>query len=248
MAYFDNLPNTYIGEGLTDDENFKYRLVKNIFRRCKIRDDLSRYTTMFETTAIPDGTSPSDVALAVLGDEHLDWVILIVNNITDVYLQWPKSEDDLQTYCNEKYTDVDAIHHYETVEVMYNDIVFIKKGIEVNGEFRAVLPDGTTKTDVESRYAVSNYEHESYENDKKRLLRIPTTQLTNMITDEFSNVISYEPHSELDDQNNKKTVLNVAQRFIDTRGYISASVSNQVELGTVTSYDNGPGSSNIDVN
>ena len=81
----------------------------------------------------------------------------------------------------------------------------------------------------------------------KRLIRIPTGQLTNMITDEFSNLVAYEPHSELDDQNNKKTVLNVAQRFIDTRGYISASVSNQVELGTVTSYDNGPGSSSIDV-
>ena len=248
MAYFSQLPNTYIGEGLTDDESFKYRLVKNIFRRCKIRDDLEKYTTLFETTSIPDGIKPSDLALAVLGSSGLDWVILLVNNITDVYEQWPKSEYDLQNYCEEKYTDSDQVHHYETKEILYNDIVFIKRGIEVNSTFRAVLPDGTTKTSEESIYPVSNYEHESYENDMKRLIRIPTGQLTNMITDEFANLVAYEPHAELDDQNNKKTVLNVAQRFIDTRGYISASVSNQVELGSVTSYDNGPGSSNIDVN
>ena len=31
-AYFSYFPNVYIGEGITDDENFKYRLVKNIFR------------------------------------------------------------------------------------------------------------------------------------------------------------------------------------------------------------------------
>ena len=247
MAYFSQLPNTYIGEGLTDDEAFKYRLVKNIFRRCKIRDDLEKYTTLFETTSIPDGTKPSDLALAVLGSTTLDWVILIVNNITDVYSQWPKDEWMLQDYCQEIYDDPDGIHHYESNEVLYNDIVFVKKGIEVNSTFRAILPDGTTKTAEESRYPVSNYEHESYENDMKRLMRIPTGQLTNMITDEFANLVAYEPHSELDDQNNKKTELNVAQRFIDTRGYISASVSNQVELGTVTSYDNGPGSSTINV-
>ena len=98
MAYFSNLPNTYIGEGLTDDEQFKYRLVKNIFRRCKVRDDLETYTTMFETSAIPDGSSPSDVGLAVLGNPDLDWVVLLVNNITDVYEQWPRDEYDLQMY------------------------------------------------------------------------------------------------------------------------------------------------------
>lgn len=247
MAYFSNLPNTYIGEGLTDDEQFKYRLVKNIFRRCKVRDDLETYTTMFETSAIPDGSSPSDVGLAVLGNPDLDWVVLLVNNITDVYEQWPRDEYDLQMYCREKYDDEDGIHHYETMEVEYNGIVYIKKGIEVNSTFRATLPDGTVKTATDSIYAVTNYEYETYLNDLKRLIKIPTTQLVNMITDEFSNKLAYEPHSELDDENNKKTVLNVAQRFIDTRGYVQASVSNQVELGTVTSYDNGPGSSNIDV-
>jgi len=247
MAYFSLLPNVYVGEGITDDEEFKYRLVKNLFRRCKIRDDLEKYVTMFETTTLPDGSSPSDVALAVLGDQFYDWVILLVNNITDVYSQWPKMESDLQKYCNEVYDEIDGLHHYETKEVKYGNTVVVKPGIEVNSTFRAVLPDGTTKSETESIYPVSNYEHESHENDKKRLIRIPTTQLANMIIDEFQDKLAYEEHSELDDSSNKKTTLSVAQRFIDTRGYISASVDRTAESSTITSYDNGPGSTSIDV-
>ena len=32
MSYFKYFPNVYVGEGVTDDEGYKYRLVKNIFR------------------------------------------------------------------------------------------------------------------------------------------------------------------------------------------------------------------------
>ena len=48
--------------------------------------------------------------------------------------------------------------------------MFIKEGIEVNSIFRAVLPDGTTKGESDSIYTVSNYEHEQYLNELKRLI------------------------------------------------------------------------------
>lgn len=48
MAYFDFLPNVYVGEGVNQDEAYKYRLVKNIFRRITAREDLDRYTTFLK--------------------------------------------------------------------------------------------------------------------------------------------------------------------------------------------------------
>ena len=48
MAFFSYLPNVYVGEGIKDDEDFKYRLVKNIFRRAKTRADLDQYVTLLE--------------------------------------------------------------------------------------------------------------------------------------------------------------------------------------------------------
>ena len=41
MAYFSHLPNVYVGKGITDDdESFNYQLVKNLFRRIIIREDI----------------------------------------------------------------------------------------------------------------------------------------------------------------------------------------------------------------
>ena len=63
---------------------------------------------------------------------------------------------------------------------------------------------------------------------------------------EIDELLSYEYHSELDDFNNKKTLLNVAQRFLDTRGYVSGSETISLnQLGTIVSYDNGPGSTTV---
>ena len=79
--------------------------VKNIFRRIKVREDLEKYTTYFETYSIGDGETPAVIAEAVLGDPFLDWVVLLTNNITDFYAQWPMNESDLQEMVVEKYGD-----------------------------------------------------------------------------------------------------------------------------------------------
>ncbi len=245
MEYFSNFPNVYVGEGVGDEESFKYRLVKNIFRKVKVRSDLEKYVTSFEAYSIKDGETPSSIAGDTLGDYTLDWVILLVNDITDFYEQWPKLDDDLYKYCTNLYDDVDAIHHYETKEILFNDVVCMKKGIEVNKTWRTVTPDGVTKSETDSIYPVSNYEHEQYLNEQKRLIKLPTPTVVNLITEEFEKLVAYEQNAEMDDLGNKKTPMSVAARFLDITGYVTGSVDRNVDVGTVTSYDNGPGSSTI---
>ena len=193
MAYFNFLPNVYVGEGVKDDEPFRYRLAKNISRRIKVREDLEKYTTYFETYSIGDGETPAVIAEAVLGDPFLDWVVLLTNNITDFYAQWPLAESDLQIMVVDKYGNAEAPHHYETKEVLYNGVVFIKEGIEVNSTFRAVLPDGTTKGENDSIYTVSNYEHEQYLNELKRLIKIPNRGIADRMIQEFETLVAYAP-------------------------------------------------------
>jgi len=252
MSYFSHLPNVYVGKGITDDDGFNHDLVKNIFRRVILREDIDKYVTQFELQTLQDGVRPEQVAEAVCGTAYMDWLILIVNNITDIYEQWPRRESDLQEYVNEKYdTDPDDLHHWETREVIweqagFEDITVVERGHEVNETFRAKLPDGTIKTKEESIYPVSNYEHESNLNDKKRFIRIPTQGLINKIESEIDELLMYEDHRELDDENDKFTPLSVAQRFLNTKGYVSGSETISLsQLGTIVSYDNGPGSSTI---
>ena len=184
MSYFSFFPNVYVGEGISDNENYRYRLVKNIFRRVKVREDLDQYVTQFEAYSIREGDTPESLARVFLGDGHLDWVILMVNNITDFYEQWPKKEYDLQKFVRSKYSNVDGIHHYETQEALDGDIVVTKKGIEVLESYRTIMPDGTALTTEQSRFPVSNYEHEVFQNELKRQIMIPTSGLADMMVDE----------------------------------------------------------------
>jgi len=240
-SYFSNFPNVYVAEGLGNDENFKYRLVKNIFRKVKSRDDLAQYTTQFEAYEIQPGETPSAIAQEFFDDPFLDWVILLINNITDVYEQWPRSENDLYTYLTEVYDDPDGIHHYETQEVLYNDIVFIKQGIQVNSTFRATLPDGTTLGETDSVYSVTNYEHEQYLNEIKRQILIPNGNMVSLIIEEFEDLVAYEPHAELDNLNNKKTELSISTLYLNNRSSVNfLSTTANSNSSTATTFDYGP--------
>ena len=244
-SYFSYFPNVYVGEGIASNESFKYRLVKNIFRRVKSREDLDKYTSLFEAYSIREGETPSSLAYKLYTDAHLDWAILLANNITDVYNQWPKSEYQLQKYVEETYDNPDSIHHYETNKILYDDIVYVKEGIQVNSTFRVVMPDGTTLTQDKSIYPVSNYEHEQYLNEQKRLILIPQASMVDVMVAEMNELLDYESHIELDEFNNKKTPLSIASLFLTSAkssGY-TTNISNAGE--TVTSFDYGPTASGV---
>ena len=49
---------------------------------------MQKYATAFEEFYIPEGVRPDNVAQQFYGDPELDWIVLISNNITDIYSQW----------------------------------------------------------------------------------------------------------------------------------------------------------------
>ena len=112
--YFSQLPDVYIGEGVSDTESFKYRLVKNIFRRVRMRPDMDDVATSFEVYALQEDDTPESLSYDLYDNGHYDWVILLANDIIDFYDQWPKAQRELISYVDEKYEDTEAIHHYET--------------------------------------------------------------------------------------------------------------------------------------
>jgi len=239
-SYFSYFPNVYVGEGISSDESFKYRLVKNIFRRVKAREDLDKYTTLFEAYSIRDGETPASLAYRLYDDVNLDWVVLLVNNITDIYTQWPKLEVDLQDYVNEVYADAEGVHHYETQEVLYNGMILVEEGIQVNSTWRTVMPNGDILSENQSIYPVSNYEHEYFLNEKKRLILLPEPSMVELMVSEMYDLLEYQPHAELDDFNNKKSPLNLSSLFLNSvgSGAYTTNISNVGE--PVTSFDYGP--------
>jgi len=238
-SFFSNLPDIYVG--IEVNETIEYRLVKNIFRRVKLEEELDRYSTAFEGYYIPPGVRPDMIAQDVYGDAELEWIILLTNNITDIYSQWPLDDYTLLEFVNSKYGSADDVHHWETNEVKYNDAIFLKRGIEVNESFRVSLPDGTTLSKDQSIYPVSNIEYETYVNEKKRLIAIPNSTLVEFFERDFQDLVDYQPNKEVDAQGNKKTPNSLAGRFLNRASYRKSSRSQSLTNSeVVTSFDYGP--------
>ncbi|ARW56953.1 base plate wedge component [Synechococcus phage S-H35] len=238
-AYFSYLPDIFVGNE-TADERVDYKLVKNIFRRVQVDAALEKYSTEFEAYVIPEGTRPEMLAYDLFGDSELDWVILLTNNIHDIYDDWPKESHVLANYTEEKYGDWDGVHHWETREVRYNDAIFLQSGIEVNETFRVTLPNGIAYSKEQSIYPVSNIEHETYLNEQKRLIVIPNGNLLDFFLEDFSDLVSYQDCRELNEEGVKKTAISVVGKFLDRKEYRRSTSASASVSETVTSFDYGP--------
>jgi hypothetical protein len=120
MSYFRELPNfEYIANFPNQSFNTDYVVAKNIFKRAKLRSDISSAITAFNYYQIIDNERPDQVAAKVYDNAELDWVILITNNITNINQQWPLDNNSFYKYLIDKYgsdEELGKVHHYETVE------------------------------------------------------------------------------------------------------------------------------------
>lgn len=156
MTYFRELPNVQYQSFLSNKQSSRdYILIKNIFRRAKIRDDLQNVFTLFNKYQIIDGTRPELVAEEIYGSVEYDWVVIISAGITNIRNQWPLSNKDLYRYCERIYgNSLNEIHHYETVEIRDNDgKLILSPGQTVNSNF--IIKYGTKNNQI---YTNSNEE------------------------------------------------------------------------------------------
>ena len=98
------------------------------------------------------------IADKLYDDPELHWVILLLNDITDRYHQWPKNQNQFLAYVNDKYSNIDSTHHYEISQV--------------SGDTTIKIDIGTDNTDYPAASIVTNFEHEEDLQDKKRKIRL----------------------------------------------------------------------------
>ena len=91
----------------------KFKLVTDIMRRVKVRSKIVDEAALYDKYDVPSGEKPEDTAFKHFGDAELHWVILLTNNVTDRYYDWPLSFQDFDAFVKDKYANPDGIHHYE---------------------------------------------------------------------------------------------------------------------------------------
>ena len=104
-SYFRQLPELDY-PSLVNDRNsvYDYQIVKNLFKRAVIRDDIFDEITAFTKYSVRGDERPDQIAYDFYNDSGLDWVVLTTNNIIHVRDEWPMGVNDFQTFINQKYT------------------------------------------------------------------------------------------------------------------------------------------------
>jgi len=170
MGYFRELPELNYQSFLSNSNSSQnYLRVKNLFRRCKLRDDLQNVFTMFNKYEIVEGARPDTVAEEMYGSAELDWVVLMTAGIVNARDEWPLSDKEIYDYALDVYgDDMNDIHHYETKEVKdENDKLILPKGKVVDSTFTIPDPNDYNLT-ISPITGLSNYEYEVIKNNKKR--------------------------------------------------------------------------------
>jgi len=121
-SYFKQVPNfEYVNRTKGSQDISNYINVKNLFKRGRIRPDIFGNLSFFTKYKIVGDERPDNIAFKEYDDSSLDWVVLLANNMLNVYDEWPLPQNSLDEILLEKYGTYDelysGVHHYETVEI-----------------------------------------------------------------------------------------------------------------------------------
>ena len=158
--------------------DLQFKDVTNLLRRVGMRTKLKTNTFLYDTYDVKEGETPEMIAHKLYGDPELHWIVLLVNEITDRYHQWPMSGMQFLDYINDKYSNPDGIHHYETAQTSGDT----KIKIEVENDVDEDAYTGLTP--------ITNREYEQNEQDKKRKIRLVDPSFVEQFVDEFKKLMN----------------------------------------------------------
>ena len=174
--YFETFPNRIYD--LNNDGNGK--LVKDIFRRMKVRDNIKDNMALYASYNVQDGDTPEIISYKHFGSTDYFWIICLMNDITDRFYDWPMTDSAFEAYVKDKYTNPAGIHHYEKVQSSGNTTQ------DGPGNFDHVIEVNSDDADGQS---VSNYEYEQRLQDQKRSIKLLDPAYLTAFIEEFENLV-----------------------------------------------------------
>jgi hypothetical protein len=164
MSFFKRFPT--VGY----DFNGNNFIVSNITKRTIVSDEVYTTPNVLSNYKIKSNETPRSIAYELYDDAELFWVVLIVNNIFDLYLEWPKVEDEFEEFLSIKYnSEIESIHHYEDFKGM----------VILNGSLPA-----------EETIAVTNRTYEIRINEAKSNIKLLEPEFINDFVENYHSEIS----------------------------------------------------------
>lgn len=202
-TYFRQVPDFEYVSRTTDSQNIsEYKTVKNLFKKGKLREDIFGDLSFFTKYKIVGDDRPDNIAFEIYGDETLDWLVLLCNNILNVQTEWPLSQQSFQNFLLSKYRSEDnllEIHHYETIKVTDSfGVTIVPEGLQVQSDYSVEYYDSglenyIVKTNIVRE--VTNYDYENkIENDKRNIFILKPTYL-NVVLNDLEEIMPYKEGS-----------------------------------------------------
>ena len=179
MSYFSKFP--LFAYDIKNNNN--YKLLPDILRRVKLRALVKSGGMLFDKYDVKENEKPEDVAFKWFGNPELHWVILMTNNITDRYYEWPMNQVQFAEYLTDKYGagNEDGIHHYEVTQdsgrTSGKGPSDYSHKVEVN-------------SDTDNASSISNREYEERIQDTKRQIQLLNKSFLGDFIAEFDRLIA----------------------------------------------------------
>lgn len=161
--YFQKFPDVYYEFDIGGQTVLKP--IKDITRNIRFRKAILENITLFDEYDVQDGETPEIIASKVYGSPTYHWVVMLANQRHDYATEWPMDYHSLNSYIAEKYTNPEAISHYEDAA-----------GFIVMSDAVGAQP-------------VTYYQHEVNVNESKRRIKLIDPALLNNILSQFRDII-----------------------------------------------------------
>lgn len=162
MSYFNHFPLV----------RYNNELQVNLTRRVAIDDTFRTNPAYFIDYSIQESDTPEIIADKIYDDATLAWVVLSMNNIVDMFEEWPLDYYSLQQYTLNKYSNVYATHHY--ISASTGEIV----DPELNPAWDNI--------------AVTNYDYEYAVNEDKRNIKLLLPDYVGTVTARLKELMRVE--------------------------------------------------------
>ena len=202
--YFRQVPDFEYVSRLPDAKISDYITVKNLFKRGKLAEDIFQDLAVFTKYKIRGDDRPDNVAEEAYDDPDLDWIVLLSNNILNIQTEWPLPQRDFDRYLLDKYgtyEEINATHHYETVEVKNSqDTIIVPEGLTCESDYSVTYYDWWRGAKIEKSSAdivveVTNLEYEEKKEDAKRNIFLLKSRYLNIVKDDLEEIMTYKKGS-----------------------------------------------------
>ena len=146
------------------------KLCTDLMSRVRVRANMKKEIIMLDKYDVKENETPEIVADRHHGSPYYHWVVMLLNDISDINHDWVKSTRQMQKYLLNKYTET---HHYEISQTSGDTTTMIE----------------VENTTYPSASIVTNYEYEVALNEEKRSIDLLRNEYLGYFTEEFSDLI-----------------------------------------------------------